>query len=206
MGICIALLRGPLEPKGMAHWTNTEFFEERIIHVQELTGVDPSGTELIADPFVLPDDFDVKEAAGGVLIDCSTGEVATQYGFQVPLFGLSIDKTGTIMFCLRGWELGAQTIAQIYESNCDILADPCAVYKELRCCLYKLVKDQECVSIQFRDRAARFQPRSEGDKLRLERMVMEAKAECECNTEYRGGDMGHSCAHSGGFGFGLKNR
>lgn len=195
MPTCIALLRGPLDHKQMENWVSTDVFQDHILHVQALVNECSASGELTADAFEIPDDVCPRDIAGLALFDCNTGLV-TSRGFQLPALGISVLCDQNII-CIRGWLDEAPTVAE-YQSDCSIFDDPCALYKELRCCWYKLAKDQQKVSIDFRDRSIKFQPKSQADMDRLERMVLEAKAECDaCQGEqsnWRGGYLGHSCA------------
>lgn len=194
MSTCVALLGGPLDHKAVEHWFTTDMFEHYILHVERLRNVSPVSGTLVADPFGIPAEIDVRSIAGLAIFDCETKNVDLRYGFQIPALGISCLE-GQNVLCLRGWCDEPATVEE-YESDCSFLDDPCALYKELRCCYFKLIKEQEKVAIAFRDRNVRFQPKSEQDKVRLMEMMLEAKAECECKSDWRGGHMGHSCSMS----------
>lgn len=195
MSVCLALLQGPLDHKQMQYWSNTEIFQDHILHVETLTGVNPVGGQLTADAFVIPPSIDVKQVEGLALFDCETSLVSSQYGFQCPALGIQCLKDDNIL-CLQGW-CDEQSEPETYESNCVVLDDPCALYKELRCCYFKLVKEQQKVSVAFRDRRVQFAPKTDSDISRLYTMMKEAEAECDaCNGKqnmWRGGYLGHSC-------------
>lgn len=189
---CVALLCGDIHHRAVESWLSADDFEEHLLHVEPLCNVSPVGGSLTADPFAIPEGIDPRAITGLALIDCETGEVS-RYGFQLPALGVSCLK-GQNVLCLRGWCDEAPTV-QEYESDCaHLLDDPCALYRELQCCWLRLVKEQEKVSVAFRDRRVQFAPRSEADKGRLFQMLQEAKSECEgCASDYRGGSLGHSC-------------
>lgn len=180
----------------MAEWTTTDDFAAYILHVEPLRNVSPVGGSLTADPFALPEEIDPREVTGLAIFDCETS-VVSRYGFQLPALGLSCLKSGQNVLTLRGWCEDAPTVEE-YESNCEsMLDDPCALYKELQCCYLRLIKDQEKISVAFRDRRVQFAPRSEQDKVRLFEWMMEAKGQCEgCAGDFRGGSLGHSCRSS----------
>ena len=200
MSLCIALLSGPLDHKVMSNWTSTDVFEDYILHVQQLQDVDPSGGQLQAKPFLIPDCIDVKQICGLAIVNCETRAVEPQWGFQInPALGISCLEDGQNILCITGFCDNPKT-ADEYESDCSILDDPCALYKELRCCWLKLIKEKCKVSVSFRDRSVRYQPLSEFDKQELRREMLEAKAACdECTGEpnfWRGGHLGHSCVRT----------
>lgn len=193
MSLCIALLSGPLDHKAIEHWFTTDHFAPYILHVEQLRNVDPSSGQLCADPFGIPSGIDPRDICGLAIFDCETKEVDIRYAFQLPAQGISCLSDQNVL-CLRGWCDDPETVEE-YVSDCSILDDPCALHKELRCCYLKLIKEREKVSISFRDRNVRFQPKSEADKVRLFEMMMQADADCNCNSDWRGGRIRHSCAN-----------
>jgi len=202
LATCLALLKGPLDHKVMPYWTTTDSFDLHILHVEQLTEVDPVGGKLTAAPFVIPESINVKDIEGLAIFDCATKMVSSKYGFQVPAKGIQCLKEGNIL-CIQGW-CDDVPVETEYQSDCAILDDPCALYKELRCCLFKLCKEAQKVSVAFRDRKVTYAPTSDSDKRRLELMMLEAKQDCDalnCEQNFsRGRRMRHSCARSCGCG------
>ncbi len=201
MAYCMGLLSGPLDKDVLPNWITSDFFQDKILHVEKLTSQDTSDGKLTFDPFEIPPSIDVKDICGLVILNCETREV-TRFGFQVPALGISCLKHANIICAAQWCEPEQLAQQQEYHSDCAVLDDPCQLYKELCCCLYKLDKEEQKVAIAFKDRRVQFQPKSEASIARLTEMKLQAKADCDavCGKEnnWRGGYLGHSCIrHTG---------
>lgn len=196
MAACIALLGGELTHDQFEHFHNLNDFHHHVLHIEQLANSDGTGANLTADPFEIPVDVNPEKIKAAVILDCETGEVSRTYGAQLPAQGIHAMCEQNI-FILTNWTNAPQTVEE-YKSNCkNAKSDPCAYLAELECCLSKLVKEQQCVSIDFTDRSARFEPQSKHHLAALERLIGEARIACEAtkcgpNTS-RGGYMNHSC-------------
>lgn len=199
MSDSLVLIQGDHDNDTLRTWLNVSQFKSCVIHIQKLEDVSTAGGKLEFIPYPLPLDLDPKDISTAAIIDSSTGQVARVYGFQKPFEGLFRYGDGYGV-CPRGWCITAQQ-SPAYEADCDLLMnDPCALAKELWCCYIKLTKDNQIVSISFRDMQKRYDPKSREDRQDLKAEYLEAKAECDrkcgARSTFRGGSLGHSCAHT----------
>lgn len=187
----VALLTGEINPKTAKYWLNANTFKSQILHVQKLENIS-TVNGLQADPFVIPDGINVKDITGLAIIDCDTGTVSCEYGFQVPAVGIQCLEHFNVL-CLRDWCAGRDDSPAL--SDCDVCEDPCLRYERLYCKYERLVCGETKVSVTFSDGAVTYN-RANMDK--LEQMVSEAKAACEqkrgVSSSERGRVMRHSCS------------
>lgn len=194
MAACIALLGGELTHEQFEHFHALSDFQHHVLHIEKLENSDGTGSHLTADPFELPSDVDPLDIKAGIIIDCETGQTSMTFGAQFPIQGI-FKMCHQNVLVITDWTAHAQTVEE-YNADCST-DDPCARLKELECCLDKLVKEEQCVAIDFGDRAVRFEPKSKDHLAALQRLIGEARINCEktkCgpNTS-RGGYMKHSC-------------
>jgi len=180
----------------MPYWTTTESFELHVLHVEQLTDVDPVGGRLTAAPFFIPESIDVKEIEGLVIFDCDTNMVSSKYGFQVPALGIQCLKEGNIL-CIRGFCDNQIDDEQVVDCS-QLLDNPCELKRKLECCRIELCVKENKVSVKFKDRAVTFLPKNKEHIALLNTMILEACEDCDkqkCKpNNMRGKRMRHSCA------------